>query len=235
MQCYHSLVTTLKTNILFLFFFGCYTPSTPILYSEAIAEIGNTNRSVGRICEPIQELAPQEDCFLWGARDLVLNGDFSEAEKICLKLSPSMAKECYFYMAEYTHDSKYCALTADFEMDCRLHHLSHSLLEPTSQEDWVNLIESSGLSPQSEIPWVVIYRNLLSHPPLALSKCDQVPSQKNCVKAGLGLMRDHLRMMRDTHTLTCNFADWPPQFKFENDPVFQSIIEEFLSEVSCSG
>jgi hypothetical protein len=228
-------VSTLKTNILFLIFFGCYTPSTPILYADAIGEIGNTSRSVESICEPIPELSSKEDCFLWGARDFVQNGDFQSAKNICLKLSPEMAKECYFYMAEYTHESEYCALTADFEMDCRLHHLSHALLEPTSEHDWVTLIESSGLSPQSETPWVVIYRNHLSHPPLDLSKCDPVPNQTNCIKAGLGLMRDHLRMMRDTQTLSCNLSDWPPQFKFENHPLFQPIVEEFLSDISCSG
>lgn len=213
---------------------ACSNASDAVAYTEAIQSLVQNPNKTRSICAEIEKSNEKSDCLFWGARQLAHQGNFDDAESICLELNNTSKNECFFVLAEKKDEPKHCQQAESFETDCRI-HLLHQRLKDQKGTDWFEIIDSVGLSIDEQAPWMVVYRWYLDKPPLDLNRCMNTPKPELCRQTGQDLFRDKLRMLRDTHGLTCNQDDWPSGYHFVRNEHLDMVYIEMIGDLECSG
>ena len=197
--------------------FSCNTTSQPQKYVELLHRV-DKNPVQWHVCHELSLSTHKEDCLLFA----VSKNPPSIAQEICASMK-NQQEECYFLLAEDSHDPKHCILSGSFQEDCRLHLLTHQLTERSDHE---TLLKELNIPKEDIKGWTVIYRKDLSqHLPLDLSWCSTQRYPDFCTKAAQGVYWDRLnRYFRCGHK--------HPKLATKHAPILETSYRE--REARCS-
>ena len=215
----------------------------------ALRAVQDQPKAAAEICAELPSGRWRGECVISAVERLAVSQP-ALAEGLCAQLEEDdggvEAHECWFQLAERSHDVALCVRSGSFVEDCRIHVWTARVptltaaqtaegapLEPALAGLALAAAEH-GFTPDDSRPWTALYRHLhhtAGGPTPGL--CAGLPAEhlQWCTRAGLGVYRDQLAFLRDSNHFPCGGP--PPSVSGQAGEHYRAVYAEVAAQVGC--
>ncbi len=207
-------------------------------FTELLEAVQASPEDAENLCAALSDPLLHRECIEIGAETIAADNP-EKARALCESIEASLEQdECFFQVAERSHQPELCGLAGRFQEDCRMHTWSRVLAGsltkgslPGQVEDTVSdLITPHGFDMDDPRPWVALYRMLLGQmKPMQRAVCAEIEDKMReeiCQSTGLALFHDRLNYLRDKALFPCAGGPLPPELNTQLDPELEQAIDE---------